>query len=494
MKYLILQPEILVIFWLIVITCTEIKEIYETKKIKKKKSDTESREINKIIAFNIFLNNFLLFYYMNFNHKEIELFKEGIRIGSEEVKIRLLITILFLLGLTFYYKEKKTEKKLEYIQLLLMLYLSTLLIVIVSNLFAVYLLIELQSLIFYFLIGWTIQGNSIKEGILFFFQSIVFSILLMLGLYFIYLSTTSFDLHFLFDLKFYMENNKILYSFENFIFNLGIYLIIISILFKLGIFPFHLWLIKVLKNSNTIVMYYVGVFSKLGILYFLYKWFEIFSVGNKIFVTVGVLSLIIGGLGGIIQTRITNIFFFSSLTHIGLLLLIYTMKTELSGIIYIYYLIMYIFLSFGFVYFILDVEKCKRIENLKYFYDESKITSLNIILLLFSYIGLPPFLGFFFKLGAIISVGLNLEEVGNSWIILFILVSSLASLIMYLKVNKNLVYGSYEEKTQMWFSVDIRENVEIKEKNRIFLCLLLLFINLGMVFWYTEIFTLILEC
>lgn len=472
MKYFILLPELIVIGWIFLSTIVELKERYEIREIKiENKKETK---IANISLYNIFINMLVTLYYIN--SEEIELMGNTLKIGTSELQMRLLITVLFGIGLFFYYKENTFEKGYEYFQLLLILYISTLLIVISKNLFLIYLLIELQSIIFYFLISWT----SIKEGIDFFYQSIIFSVLMMFGLYLIYFVTETFELQIIIDIKNYLLNNNL--EFENKIVNLGMFLIILSLVFKMGMFPFHLWLLKVLRKNNKIIVYYLGVFSKIVVLVLFYNLSELVLELKDLILLFGLVNVVAGSLGSLIQTRLTNIFFFSSMTHLGLLLIILSMSNQFSNVIYIYYVFLYLILSYIFVYYLVDFEKSIRVDELKYLYNENRQTTIGLVFLMFSFMGIPPLVGFYLKIGVIVSV---LSTNNERWVVGVILLMSLLSLIMYLKVSKNLVFGSYESN---FYKKEIRENKKIKNKERAFINFVGIFINTIMVFWYEELY------
>jgi len=130
-------------------------------------------------------------------------------------------------------------------------------------------------------------------------------------------------------------------------------------------------------------------------------------------------SLIIGTILGLAQTRIKRLLAYSTISHIGFILLALAINTEQSIDAFIFYIIQYsitnlnIFLIILALGFILNTTGIKIYSNSKniYFFDydirylsnfkglffSNLILSLSLVICLFSMAGIPPLLGFFSK-------------------------------------------------------------------------------------------------
>jgi NADH-ubiquinone oxidoreductase chain 2 len=137
------------------------------------------------------------------------------------------------------------------------------------------------------------------------------------------------------------------------------------------------------------------------------------------------LSLVIGTILGLAQIRIKRLFAYSTVTHMGFILLALAINTEQSIDSFIFYIIQYsitnlnvflIILSLGFIlnrkgvkfyyqekvgknniniyFFDFDIRKLVDFKGLLF---QNSILSLSLVICVFSMAGIPPFLGFFAK-------------------------------------------------------------------------------------------------
>jgi NADH-ubiquinone oxidoreductase chain 2 len=124
-------------------------------------------------------------------------------------------------------------------------------------------------------------------------------------------------------------------------------------------------------------------------------------------------SLVIGTIVGLAQTRIKRLLAYSTISHIGFILLALAINTEQSIDSFIFYIIQYsitnlniflIILAIGFILnkkgitknLILDFD-IKYLYNFKGLLFINPILSLSFVICLFSMAGIPPLAGFFAK-------------------------------------------------------------------------------------------------
>jgi NADH:ubiquinone oxidoreductase subunit 2 (subunit N) len=179
--------------------------------------------------------------------------------------------------------------------------------------------------------------NSILAGLNYFLLSALSSGLLVLGISLIYLSTGELDFNSL---------ARIFSCFPYFITQglapgnlnpqdyyqpsvqsgIGIILVMTFVLFKLGASPFHYWVADVYEKVSIFVNYFLIVVSKLGMLFALMK----LSFGMNLplvvnfLIVASVSSLIIGSFAGLVQTKLRRLMAFSSINHVGYILLAYS--------------------------------------------------------------------------------------------------------------------------------------------------------------------------
>ncbi|YP_010419918.1 NADH dehydrogenase subunit 2 (mitochondrion) [Anopheles marshallii] len=226
-------------------------------------------------------------------------------------------------------------------------------------------------------------------------------------------------------LMFFYNNNMILYNSFNET------LILSTLLLKSGAAPFHFWFPEVMEGlswvNSLILMTWQKIAPLMLISYnFIYKFF-MFTI---------ILSMLIGSLGGLNQTSIRKLMAFSSINHLGWMLMA-MMNNEM---LWMFYFLLYSFLSFSIVF---------MFNNFKLFYFNqifnmslmNPITKLFIFLNLLSLGGLPPFLGFLPKWLVI----QNLMTMNQTFILIISVCFSLITLYFYLRLSYSVFMLNYQK-------------------------------------------------
>ena len=169
---------------------------------------------------------------------------------------------------------------------------------------------------------------------------------------------------------------------------------------------------------------------------------------KNLFLLSSELSLIIGTVVGLAQTKIKRLLAYSTISHIGFLLLALALRTEQATESFIFYLIQYtitnlntffILLAFGFV--VNSIIKSNYINSdfryiteLKGQFISNPILSLSLAICLFSMAGIPPLIGFFGKQSVLLSA------IGNGYYFMAVLaiIVSVISASYYLKIIKEI--------------------------------------------------------
>nr|AZL93360.1 NADH dehydrogenase subunit 2 [Parevania sp. ZJUH_2016024] len=171
---------------------------------------------------------------------------------------------------------------------------------------------------------------------------------------------------------------------NNFLKNLLLIIISISMLIKLNSFPFHSWMLKMIFYLNWTEFFILSTIQKLIPLSIM------FHFKNKFLIYLAVMNLISGPLMMLGKSKIMEILVFSSLNHLGwMLILIFTSIHLWFLYWYIYTIILFVLYIF---FFKLNIFNLKDLINM--FPLKSKI---SILLLMLSLNGIPPFMGFLLK-------------------------------------------------------------------------------------------------
>lgn len=241
----------------------------------------------------------------------------------------IFLTILLTLLSIIYIKEEK-EMKFYIINILI---LEFLLILIFStlDLFLFYICFETLLIPMYLMIGvWGSRNRKIWASYLLFFYTFCSSILLLLGLLYIFLKTGIYEINIL--------------SVFTFSFTEQYWLWIIFFLAfgaKVPVFPFHIWLPEAHVEASTIgSVFLAGILLKLGTYGFCRFNLILFPIANIFFIplifTLCCLGVIFGSFSAIRQTDLKRIIAYSSVAHMNFIVLgIFSLNVlALEGSIY----------------------------------------------------------------------------------------------------------------------------------------------------------------
>jgi NADH-ubiquinone oxidoreductase chain 2 len=330
--------------------------------------------------------------------------------------------------------ENSYKYSIEYCLLIMFSLLGAVLLISSSNLISMYLSIELQSFAVYILS--TLHKNSFSAtsaGLKYFLLGSLASCFILLGSGLIYTFTGLINLESIYNLISVTEtlSNNITQGMA-----LGFIFIFAGFLLKIAAAPLHNWAPDVYDESPTIVTIWLTIMPKISILIFILEIFtQITSVStilvnlesmvlynnyniigiNAIIILVlisSLFSLIIGTVVGLAQTKIKRLLAYSTISHIGFILLALAINSKQSIDSFIFYIIQYtitnlntflILLAIGYIInhkFIINKGSEKDINyisELKGLFFSNPILSLSFTICLLSMAGTPPLLGFFSK-------------------------------------------------------------------------------------------------
>ena len=347
------------------------------------------------------------------------------------IKIVLVFSsaLIILLGNESTYKDKMYD--FEYSQLILLSTLGMMFVIGSSDLLMLYLGIELLSLSLYVLAA--IKRNrehSTEAGLKYFLLGALSSGLLLFGMALIYAFTGETGFVGLSNYIWFADNEPELV--------MGAIFIVISLIFKLGGVPFHMWVPDVYEGAPNIVTAYFAIVPKiatLGILIILLNgpFLGIFIDIQPIILFCGILSIIVGGIGALNQGKLKRLLAYSAISHVGFLSIGVGTNTLLSLHATLIYILLYIVMSFGTFAFVLNVFKHGNfITQLSGLSRSNPILALTFAFILLSIAGVPPLAGFYSKYLILLSALDN----GLFLISFFAVMGSAVSAFYYLRIIK----------------------------------------------------------
>ena len=372
-------------------------------------------------------------------------------------------------------------KIIEYPLILLFIIIGATFLISTSDLVSIFLSIELQSYGLYLLS--TLYRNSelsTSGGLTYFLLGSLSSCFILLGTSLLYINsgTTNLDgLYVITSLSDMFNNNNmssVLYWYKPYYINISMLIMSIGFLFKISAAPFHFWSPYVYDAIPTIVTTFVAIIAKISILIFLLE--LVHYTNNSMFafqfnwtsslLLSSLLSLIIGTIVGLTQFRIKRLFAYSTISHIGFILLALSINSIESIQAFIFYLMQYtisnlnafiILISIGFsLYFYVHDKKNKEfnllldknlspiqlISQLKGYFYINPVLALSLSITIFSFVGIPPLIGFFAK-QMVISAAL---DNGYIFLVLVAILTSVISAVYYLGIIKQMFFDKSDYK------------------------------------------------
>lgn len=232
---------------------------------------------------------------------------------------------------------------------------------------------------------------------------------------------------------------------------LGILFIVAAIAFKFGAVPFHMWVPDVYQGAPTSVAAFIGSMPKIAATVFTFRILvEGFALQKGdwqlVFAALGVLSLLVGNLAAIMQTNIKRMFAFSTVSHMGFILLAF-LGSVIGVEAAVYYAVAYILMSlagFGVLMVVSrEGKECENIVDLAGLNQRNAWYAFVMLLVLFSMAGIPPLMGFYAKF-AVLKALVEAQYGWALWLAVFAVVMSLIGAFYYLRVVRTMYF---DEKT-----------------------------------------------
>nr|AAC62295.1 NADH dehydrogenase subunit 2 [Physignathus cocincinus] len=198
----------------------------------------------------------------------------------------------------------------------------------------------------------------------------------------------------------------------------------LAITIKIGAAPAHFWLPEVMQGTTIPIALLMATLQKIPPLTLLYMMAN--HTKPNITLTLGMLSILAGGWGGINQTQLRKMMAYSSITHLG-----WTMTAiSISPNIAMLNIIIYMTISTP-VFLLLSATSTKTLQATTNTWSISPTAAFLMTLMLLSLAGLPPLAGFTPKL-AILNILVTYKLTPLAMIIAL---SSLLSLLFYLRTT-----------------------------------------------------------
>ena len=425
---LILAPEILLIIYSIIAILT-------ASFLKSNKSYNLIFQATVII----FLISAIILYFTPF---ETQTNVNGIFVRdtfSKFFQILILLSVSCLLFMSKQYLQKNKLFKPEYPILIIFSTLGMMIMISSHNFLLLYLGLEIQSLSLYVVSSFRRDNyKSTEAGLKYFILGSLSSGLMLFGISLIYGSTGSIN----------FEIISSMINYEGFFPGIvaGLVFLICGFAFKASAVPFHMWTPDVYEGSPTPVTAFFATVPKLAavgvLLRVLFDCFgQIVESWQQVIIIISVLSMFLGSVAAIGQNNIKRLMAYSSIGHIGFVLMGVASGTDKGVSAVLIYMVLYIIMNIGVFVFILNMERngvaVTTINSLNMYNNVSKSQTLFLTILLFSLAGIPPLAGFFGKF-FIFNAAIN---AGLSWLAVMGGIASVIAAFYYLRIVYLMYFG-----------------------------------------------------
>ncbi|KDN12020.1 NADH-ubiquinone oxidoreductase chain N [Snodgrassella communis] len=369
---------------------------------------------------------------------------------AQLAKICMYILVIALFIYSQSYLRAKNIYQGEFYTLTLFALLGMNIMVSACHFLTLYVGLELLSLALYALIALQRDsGRAAEAALKYFVLGALASGLLLYGISLIYGATGTLQLQQVLAASQSSANPWLL--------KLGVVFIVAGIVFKLGGVPFHMWVPDVYQGAPTAVTALVGTAPKIAATVFafrilVYGLLTQWESWRELLLILGIASLLVGNLAAIMQTNIKRMLGFSTVAHMGFILLA-LLAGQTGCTAAIYYAITYALMaSVAFAILMLlsgrDVE-CQNISDLAGLNQKNAWYAFLMLLAMFSMAGIPPLMGFYAKLAVIKA----LLAKGYLWVSVYAVIMSLIGAFYYLRVVKTMYFDTHNSVAESTFNM-----------------------------------------
>jgi NADH-quinone oxidoreductase subunit N len=252
----------------------------------------------------------------------------------------------------------------------------------------------------------------------------------------------------------------------------GLVFVVAGLAFKLGVVPFHMWIPDVYQGAPTAVTLMIGSAPKLAAfavtIRLLVEGLRPLAVDwQQMLMVLAVASLAVGNLAAIAQTNIKRMLAFSTISHMGFVLIgmmsgVVAGHAEAAGNAYgssMFYVVSYVLTtlaSFGVILLLArNGFESEEISDFAGLNQRSPYYAGIMAVCLFSLAGIPPMIGFYAKL-AVLQALLASGGVFNTGLAVFAVMMSLIGAFFYLRVVKVMYFDQPLTASEVSAPLDVR--------------------------------------
>jgi NADH-quinone oxidoreductase subunit N len=348
----------------------------------------------------------------------------------------------------------------EYYVLGLFGMLGMMVMVSAHSFLTIYLGLELLSLSLYALVAFSRDDARATEAAMkYFVLGALASGMLLYGISMVYGLTGSLDIA-------VVANAIAGEGIQDIVLIFALTFIILGLAFKLGAVPFHMWLPDVYQGAPTAVTLYLGSAPKIAAFAMTMRILTEALGGlqpdwSGMLTILAVLSLALGNIVAIAQTNLKRMLAYSTISHVGFLLLGLLAGTGEGYSAAMFYTLTYAIMALGGFGMIVLLSRAgfeaEEINDFKGLNERNPWFAGMMLLLMFSMAGVPPTVGFYAKL-VVLQAAINVDMV---WLALVAVFFSIIGVFYYLRLIKVMYFDPPEDNTPLVAATDFQVTLSI---------------------------------
>lgn len=369
------------------------------------------------------------------------------------LKIAVYFIMLFVFIYSKQYLRNKNIFKGEFYALMLFGLLGIMIMISGYNYITLYIGLELVALSSYALVAFDRDNAQSNESAMkYFILGAIASGMLLYGMSMIYGATGTLQIDEI-SAAIGQSQNNLLVVF-------GLVFVLVGVSFKLGAAPFHMWVPDVYQGAPTATTLFISSAPKIAAFAFAIRILAqsldgIIDQWQQIVAVIAILSIIIGNLFALQQDNIKRLFAYSTVSHIGFMLLGF-LGGEDGYSASMFYIITYALMSvagFGMII----VLSCKgfeaeKISDFKGLNQRNGWFAFMMLLIIASMAGFPPLVGFISKLVVLKAVVDQGYYVLAGIAVIFAVIGS----FYYLKIIKTMYFDESDNDQEITAGFDVK--------------------------------------
>jgi len=376
----------------------------------------------------------------------------------------LKLFILLVTGVVFVYGRHYFDSKRQYFGnfyvLILFAVLGMMVLVSAGNLITIYMGLELMALATYAIVALDRDDGVASEAAMkYFVLGALASGILLYGMSLLFGLTGSLDL---------FEINSKLGSLKSdpgnlLLMSFALAFIVIGLAFKFGAVPFHMWLPDVYEGAPTAMTAFIASVPKLAAVGMAIRLLPE-GLGNlaprwqEMLALLAMASLIVGNLGAIAQYNLKRMLAYSTISHVGFMLLGLLSANAVGYSALLFYVIVYSISTAAAFGIMISLSRSglefDRIDDFKGLNKRSPWLAFAMLIVMASLAGIPPLIGFWAKLQVLMAV----VALGTAWkaVVFIAAIFAVIGSYYYLRVIKVMYFDEPQSDATSNAGLDVR--------------------------------------